>query len=368
MLRFLVSLASLVAFLSLQACATGARSPYADLRMNQVQVIGSHNSYKIAPQPELLSGIRDIVKNEGDHIDYNHLRLTDQLNLGLRNLEIDIYHDPEGGRYSNPLGNRLLRAKGIEPWPLDDPEGLKAPGFKILHDADFDFRGFHSSLEGALDELLAWSNAHAAHEPVLITMNLKHGKSKVPGAAQPGEFDAAALGELNNLLLTRLGSHILTPDAVRGNNAMLRETILTRGWPTIASAAGKFYFVLDETDQVRDTYITCYPGLHGAAYFVDVSEDSPNAAIFVLNEPQEQANRIHELVKKGFIVRTRADADTEEARRGDYSRFEAAKSSGAQAVTTDYYIPDRKIHPRYQIRFDGGTCIRENPVTGPAAK
>ena len=37
--------------------------------------------------------------------------IIDQLNLGLRNFELDIFNDPQGGRFYNRLGNVLVGKK-----------------------------------------------------------------------------------------------------------------------------------------------------------------------------------------------------------------------------------------------------------------
>ena len=52
----------------------------------------------------------------------------------------------------------------------------------------------------------------------------------------------------------------------------------------------------------------------------------------------------------GFIVKTRADADTREARASNPARRDAAFASGAQIVTTDFLMPDKKIGP-YQVNW-----------------
>ena len=49
--------------------------------------------------------------------------------------------------------------------------------------------------------------------------------------------------------------------------------------------------------------------------------------------------RIAALVRDGYIVRTRADADTFEARTNSTERRDRALGSGAQYVSTDYPEP-----------------------------
>jgi hypothetical protein len=370
--RMAIGLGVLGSFLLLASCAAGpersaaaaAESSLAGARLDQVQFIGSHNSFKQAPQPELLEMLRPFYSG-ADGIDYSHLSLTDQLNLGLRNLELDVYFDPEGGRYRDPMGERMLRQKNVEPWPRGDAAALLTPGFKVLHDADFDFRTCHIAFEGCLAELARWSDAHAGHTPIVLTMNTKQGGRVVPGAASPAEFTVDALKLLNATVIAGLGrERLLTPDDVRGNEATLREAVSARGWPSLAASAGRFIFVLDEGGTARDRYLASFPGLRGAAYFVNAEPEAAEAAIFVINDPVRDEARIRGLVTQGFLVRTRADADTKEARSNDFSRFDAAKRSGAQIITTDYYIPDRSVSERYMVRFDDGTFFRANPVTG----
>lgn len=66
------------------------------------------------------------------------------------------------------------------------------------------------------------------------------------------------------------------------------------------------------------------------------------------------------MVRRGFIVRTRADAGTIEALENDYSRWEAAQRSGAQIITTDYYLPSQTFPSSYQISME--EIFRENPL------
>jgi hypothetical protein len=60
--------------------------------------------------------------------------------------------------------------------------------------------------------------------------------------------------------------------------------------------------------------------------------------------------RISSDVAQGFIVKTRADEDTREARDGNTARREAAFSSGAQFVVTDFLLPDKSIGA-YQVKL-----------------
>src|SRR5690606_38780455 len=92
----------------------------------------------------------------------------------------------------------------------------------------------------------------------------------------------------------------------------------------------------------------------------------------LLNNPLSTLTQIQQLVSQGFIVRTRADSDTKEARTGNHNRMQTAFSSGAQIISTDYYQPDprHKTEPQnwsnYRVIFPDGTSFRINPVSAAA--
>ena len=96
--------------------------------------------------------------------------------------------------------------------------------------------------------------------------------------------------------------------------------------------------------------------------FINQKEGSPEAAFMIMNNPIRDSEKIKELVRKGYLVRTRADADTKQARVNDYSMFEAAKSSGAQIITTDYYLPSTYFNSDYKVTFINEKYVRKNKI------
>src|SRR5436190_3050018 len=58
------------------------------LRLNQIQVLGSHNSYHGAPYPQILAELRrNNLSVVADSLDYGHRPLPAQLDLGVRQIE-----------------------------------------------------------------------------------------------------------------------------------------------------------------------------------------------------------------------------------------------------------------------------------------
>lgn len=357
--------AALLAAVAL-AAAPGLQT--AGLRLNQLQVIGTHNSYKAAVQPELLAWMRTVT-DEADAIDYAHAPLDEQLDLGVRGLEIDLYYDPDGGRYAAPRGQELLRSLGETPRPWEHAGAMGAPGFKVMHSADFDFRSNHATLDDALAALLVWSASNTAHLPVVVLVNLKSDPDPIPDATQPAEFDAAALDKLDAVIRRGLGDErLVTPDLVRGDAETLNSAVLGRGWPPLDALRGRFLWVLDEGDPKRALYAAGHPSLAGRVLFTTSAPGDAESAVLVLNDPVRDEAAIRRRVEEGYLVRTRADAGTVEARRGDSTRFEAAQRSGAQVISTDYPRPDERFRTGYAVRFADGSCCRRNPVTAAASE
>lgn len=330
------------------------------LKLNQIQCIGSHNSYKQAIDPALFSLLKRTDSLRFKAIEYSHISLTDQLNFGLQNLEIDVYADAKGGKYAHPMG--LMLAKGQQPYDVDGV--MKEPGFKVFHIQDIDFRSSCPTFKGCLAELKRWSAAHPNHYPVFITMNAKDDTIKKPGFTIPEPFTAQIYDQLDSVILAGLGrSKLITPDHVRGSMPTLEAAVLAGNWPTMQSAKGKFLFVLDETGSKRTAYIAGHPSLKNRVLFTNSEPATPEAAFVILNNSIEDQSQIHALVKKGYIVRTRADSDTKQARLNDKRNFEAACLSGAQIITTDYYARSQFFPSDYVVHFADGTYLRPNPAS-----
>src|ERR1700744_2048305 len=111
--------------------AASGDSGFNDLRINQVQVIGSHNSYKQALDTALFTILKTKNPKAAMGLEYSHVSLGEQMDLGLRNLEIDVYADEKGGKYAHPKG---LEWEAGHDHPAYDPAGeMNQPGFKVFH-------------------------------------------------------------------------------------------------------------------------------------------------------------------------------------------------------------------------------------------
>ena len=344
------------------ACATAWMDR--TLRMNDIAAVGAHNAYKLAiPEAELAA--MTAVDPRAAGLDYAHRPLAEQLGAGARQLEIDVLNDPQGGRYAHPL-SALGRPGAGAPVGAAFQQAMARRGFKVLHMPDVDFRSSCLTFVACLTQIRDWSAAHPDHAPILILLNAKTGSPSMPGGVAPLDFDAAAWDALDTEIRSVFDAgHLITPDQVRGRRATLREAVMAGGWPALGAARGKVFFALDEGPEKVAAYAQGRPSLEGRVLFVNTDEASPAAAYLTLNDPVGQQARIREAVRQGFIVRTRADADTVEARTADVSRRTAAFASGAQYVSTDYYWADPRF-PTYEVRLPGAEAAACNPVRAAA--
>src|ERR1044071_3981765 len=150
-------------------------SPSSGLRLNQIQVIGTHNSYHLRGHDSLLALIAEKDPALRMELDYGHRPLPEQLSrLGIRQIELDCYADPNGGLYANPLGvERVLKA-GLPPLPEYDPHGrIRQPGIKVMHVPDVDFANPVLAKVDGLRQVREWSLKNPRHVPVFILLELK---------------------------------------------------------------------------------------------------------------------------------------------------------------------------------------------------
>jgi hypothetical protein len=331
------------------------------VRLNQIQVLGTHNSYHIAPAPQMLAALGERSRN----IDYTHRPLVEQLDMGIRKIELDVFADPQGGRYARPAAFRMV--KGLDPV---SPRLLE-PGYKVLHTQDIDYRTTCDTLKGCLTAVRDWSKAHPWHVPIMVMIEAKDSVARDPdgiGFVTPVHIGAAELRALDDEIDSVFDDdHVVTPDRVRRGHPTLAAAVRSDGWPVLRDVRGKILFALDNTDEHRTDYLRGHPSLEGRMLFVSAEPNEPSAAFIKMNEVLgEEEERIRQRVREGFLIRTRADIPTEEARTGSTTRRDSAFRSGAHYVSTDYPEPS-PFGSGYVARLPGaeGLAARCNPVNAP---
>ena len=179
-----------------------SRFAQAALRTNDVQVLGTHNSYHVQPTLPLSSAWR-----------YTHSSLAAQLDAGARSVELDVHWDP------------LLKT------------------WSVYHEPFVDYGSTCGCFSECLAALWHWSVAHPSHAMITVVVEPKYNID----ASNPwrGGSTAAVLSlqRVVSALVPR--SAIVLPQAVQGTAPTMRAALSTCGWPAFNETRGTFAFVLD---------------------------------------------------------------------------------------------------------------------------
>ncbi len=364
-----IAAATLIASAAWGEKAMDSAAPDDALSINQIQVVGTHNSYAMPADPRVMAlmtprlsalmekmglamtpaqraamedehpgGLTDMAKT----LDYVQMPLQAQLRSGVRSIELDLQPDPKGGAYADPLPYRQLREQGATDLAPIYAEELRKPGLKVFHVADLDFRSQCPSFRSCLTLLKQWSDSEPDHSPVFILLEPKlSGLDRaIPGAATVPPFDQAAFDEVDDSIRTILGrDKVFAPDDLRGAMSTLEAAALAQRWPSVKAARGKFIFLFLVPGMNLPAfapYLDGRPSLQGRMAFVQGKPGMAHTAFMLFDNALSHGAEIKDAVKKGYLVRARADIDTVDARNDDARRRDAALASGAQIISTDY--------------------------------
>ncbi|HEV8000031.1 MAG TPA: Ca2+-dependent phosphoinositide-specific phospholipase C [Planctomycetaceae bacterium] len=305
-----------------QAFAAGDPAAVEQLRINQLQFIGTHNSYHV----------RDPARPNKNFPDwsYSHAPLDVQLERGVRSFELDLQY-----------------RKGE---------------FFVFHVAMLDEGSTCRTLKEGLESVRKWSDAHPRHLPISFLFELKQEGPRLDSTIKIP--DAAALDQLDGILRSVFPpERTITPDDVRGSAATLREAVQKSGWPTLEAARGKVFYILHDEKKERELYTHDHPSLRGRVMFVRSEESREDAATLVMDNPRDPD--IPRLVKAGYFIRTRADSGLRTRGSGPLARREAAFASGAQIVSTDFPNGEAQPTTGFVVEFAHAALGRVNPINGP---
>lgn len=295
-----------------------------ELRLNQIQIIGTHNSYHVAQPAERLA---ELVKRNPSYasLGYSHPSLDTQLNSGVRGFELDVYYQPEGF-------------------------------FKVLHVPDFDDSTTCGTFVECLEVIREWSLAHPTHIPIMTHIEVKDRQYEaVPTKILP--VNGPEIEILEREIRSVFGNdHLFEPDDLRGDFETVNAAVLEQQWPKLEEVRGKCLFILHNRGRHRQEYLKGNLGARGRALFNFSVPGEPDAAFLIRDNPFDEG--IPDLVRKGYVIRTRDGGPR------NPNRVEAALSSGAHLISTDYPMGEKDSESGYVVEFEDGAAYRRNAVSG----
>lgn len=302
---------------------------YSDgVKLNEISVMGTHNSYQLLaslPKRALMRTLQIISfgKVENKAV-FEMDTLTEQLEHGVRNLEIDIETVDDNGNVS----------------------------FIVTHDPILDNVSSCYDFGKALEEIRLWSDHNPGHFPVYL---LIEPKGEVPQKNNMQNFSVEYALELDKTIRNALGDKLLTPKLVMGDYASFEEMRENDSWPELKDCAGKIIVLLHDCS-VTKSYINVDTSIRTQAMFPMLrfdSIDKPYTSFILENDPAAAVkNNKITVDEKKIMVRTRAD---------DYPHFSEerylmAESCGSHIISTDY--PPRSVREKDHVFTLDGYTIR----------
>ena len=284
------------------------------LRLNEVQVLATHNSFKAMPNM-YINGFLEIFS--GDKVragQYGLPKLYDQLDSGIRGLEIDVT------MYDGKL--------------------------TTVHDPVTDWRTNTTDFRLALEEIKLWSQNNSGHYPLNIMVQVRDQWS--PFTTKYSGLGEEGISELDSLFEEVFKDDIITPASVKGDAESLSEAVTTTGWPLVSDCIGKVYFTLLFSDVKNlDYYVALDPEFETQNGFIMTNpkqeELQDYTAVILADDPFYE--EFPSLVAAGYLLRTRVD----EQWKHEEERLNASIALGSAILATDY--------PKNNSYQDGYICV-----------
>ncbi len=295
------------------------------VKLNEIAILGTHNSYQrlATAETRFAMNIIDTItfKKAGlNTFDFEMDTLTEQLEMGIRNVEIDIE-------------------------TLDKDDKIE---FKVTHNSFVDNASSAYDFTKALQEIKMWSDNNPEHIPVIIIVEPKSFVVEINGMKK---FSLEYAKELDKIVGDTLGDSLLTPEDMLRDYQSFKEMRENDDWISLKEAQGKILVLLHDCD-VTESYIALDETIKTQKMFPMLRYDDRNESYtsFILENDAFRANerKAENIDESSLIVRTRADVYPE------YSdeRYEVIETCGSQIITTDF--PEKVDgNGSHEFSFDG---------------
>lgn len=231
--------------------------PAATVRLNHVQMIGTHNSYHIAP----------LIAVDASHR-YTHKPLDEQLEGGVRAFELDLHGSTDGK-------------------------------IRVYHIQALDDRTTCSTLKECLQTIKAWSDEQPTHTPIFVWFEIKNDASLTPAIDDLLDVEREILDVIP-------ADRLITADFVRGNFPSARARVEAEGWPALRDVGGMFAFALIDRDDLAKKYSANSTSLDGRKIWINAAADQhtqPWALITKVGGPGDK-DEIADALEHQLLVAT----------------------------------------------------------------
>lgn len=304
---------------------------YSDgVKFNEVAYIATHNSYQLESVPSYQKVYRDLETVtfglvNGDAPLYCSDTLTEQFNVGIRSIELDVETVVNDGKIR----------------------------FVCSHSPLIDMTSSCYNFEFALEEIRMWSDANPRHLPISIIIEPKEFFLLEKGMRF---INLEYVNEIDKILQKMFGDKLITPAEMMGDYDSLKDMREADGWMKLEDCAGRIAVFFHDTDGVTGKYIKQDESIKTQAMFPMLrykDRDKSYASVLIVNKPDDIEKHSAELIyEKNHIVRTRVDT------YGNYNEEDRRKTleSGAQILSTDYPKKADMTNVDYYVDFGNGSA------------
>lgn len=300
-------------------------------RYDALSFLATHNSYQTRSVSSYVHAcnalseiIPDLIQPGSGTLDQE--TLTDQLNVGIRSMELDV-------EASRVFGNTR---------------------FLCMHSPVIDMSTNAYDLSLALREIALWSDNNPDHLPITLILEPK---VKFVPMASLRFFNLEYANALDVVLRESLGDKLFTPADMLREYENFSEMRRADDWCKVRDMLGKvlvlFHYDWSEKGEILNAYMAQDESFRTQAMFpLHVDSSLLNACFLAFNDPATILSLQDSLKAHHFVMRTRVD---EHPLYSD-ERREQAMESAAQILTTDY--PPRFRDEAYTVSFGAGKTVR----------
>lgn len=289
--------------------------PPEHIRLNHLQVIGTHNSYHKAP----------LIAADESH-KYTHKPLNEQLEGGVRAFELDLHGGQDGKIH-------------------------------VYHIQAIDDRTTCSKLVDCLNVLKTWSDGRPTHTPIFVWFEIKNDTSITQAINDIREVEQEILSVIP-------AERLITADFIRGSYASPRARVEAEGWPALRDVAGMFAFMLIDRDDLASAYSANQTSLDGRKIWINAGSDQHTQpwALFTKVGGTDDAAEISDALEHQLIVASNS-CGTGPSDEECQTRLDVGIKNGLHMLKDDHPFPTSG--QSYVAKLPGGSpgC---NPVTAPS--
>jgi len=306
-----------------------------NIRLNEVQFLGTHNSYKAYNRfaDQLMRRlIGPLGFSDGRVWSYGYEPLSAQLENGIRSFELDVMREKKGFRCAHI--------------PLVDYASV-CPDFNL-----------------ALKEIALWSDAHPGHLPITLLIEAK--PTIFSGGMLLHPFNLDDVLFLDELVAAALGDRLYTPKDMLRAHDDFKQMRAADDYPALSELLGKILVIYHYDWNTTEAYAAVDPATRALSMFPSMGQwvlywqdMDPNQAYvcFIIDNWSESPDMRQNVEVSNMLVRTRVDVFPW---RDDEWEAQALRT-GAFIMTTDWPPRGNPGEDPHVASFEDGATVRLKP-------